>query len=156
MAARHFVCGDAKALARDPLLELSWDESVIARNENAGRHCRPGLEGATRSQDRIRLARFALRQSLVDHRLWHIVEKVRERIKRCVGLAPVVQVLPALRLTMACIPPPVATRNSVRAGAAFDRDLQACHESRKETPSRPLTTIQTSSWVPDAGQCRVR
>ena len=68
MTARHFICGDAKALAREPLLELSWEESVIARNENPRRHRRRGVEGAPRREDRTRLARFAFRPSRVDHR----------------------------------------------------------------------------------------
>ena len=75
MAARHFGCGDAKALAHDRF----WNSAGRNLSSRATR-TRVGTAGQALkvqgSEDPIRLARFALRPSLVDHRLWHIVEEV--------------------------------------------------------------------------------
>src|SRR5262245_4198371 len=110
MAAWHLVRRDPEARARHPALKLGWKEPIIAGHENAGWHGRPRLEGAWRSEHRIRLARFALRPSVVNHRLRHVMEKVDERIKWSVGPAAVTQVLLALRLAMASTPPPLTWR----------------------------------------------
>src|SRR5262245_354042 len=106
MPARHQVCGDSQALARQPTLELGWKESVIAPYKNARWDGRPRLESAGRSKHGIRLTRLALRPGFVNHRLRYVMEKVDERIERSVGRATVVHVLLSLRFIMTSISPP--------------------------------------------------
>src|SRR5262249_10501366 len=113
MSARHLVNRDSETLARHPPLELRGKESIIASYENAGWHVRPRLETARRSKYGIRLTGFALRESLVNHRLWYVMEKVVKRIERSVGRATVAYILLALRLGMASVSPPL-TRSFAR------------------------------------------
>jgi hypothetical protein len=107
MSAGHLVSRDPETLARDPLLELGRKEPIVAPHENAGWHGRPHLESARGAKHGIGLSRFALCPRVVYNRLWYVMEEVDERVERSVGTATVVHVLPAFRLAMASISPPL-------------------------------------------------
>jgi len=81
---------------------------VIAANEHASRDGRPTLEGTWRRKDGVGLARLALRQGLVDHRLWHVMKELEDRIEGNVNRTAVAPILLALCFVVAGIRPPLA------------------------------------------------
>src|SRR4051794_10883374 len=107
MPAGHLIGVNAEPLPRYAQLEVGGQEAVVARDQDAGPHGGPDLEGARRCKNGVGLARLALRQGFVDHRLWHVMEELDQRIKWAIGLPPVTQELLVLRLAVAGIAPPL-------------------------------------------------
>src|SRR5215471_6548148 len=128
-----------------------WKEPIIAPHENVGRHIRPRLESAGRSKHGIRLARFALRPGLVNHRLWHVVEKVYERIERSVSSATIAHILLALRLSMASIPPPLTGSFAGLRDHRIDQhqhcDLDLLAHERQRKAGQRLRNQDHAFWI---------
>src|SRR5579862_2485531 len=125
MAAGHLVCSDSEALPGHPSLEVSREKTVVARDENAGRHNRPTLEGTRRAEHRRGLTWFALGPGLTDHRLRHVVKELDQRIEGSVDRPPPEPVLLMPGLFVARIRPPFAGALPGLRNHRVDQDQQS-------------------------------
>jgi len=137
VAAVHLVRRDAEPLPRDPAHELRGEEAVVAAQQEAGRHGRPGAERPRLLEGRIGLSARSASERFRHDVLGDVVEEGREGVEGAVRRSAVALVLLASGRRVTGVRPPVARRFARRRDHRRQHHEQVdgeplAHEGRRE------------------------